>query len=294
MSDATTTMPALGFIGLGAMGSRMARRLLQAGYPLGVFDRSQEKVQPLAEQGARTYESPRALARDADVLMSSLADDAAVEQVLLGFEGTLKEMHAGTTLIDLSSVYPDTSRALAAAGQARGVAVLDAPVSGSTPQAADGSLIMFVGGDRNTYERCRPILDVVGQTSFYMGPNGAGSTMKLVANALLGAEMQALAEAIALGERAGLDREALLNTLGGTAVLTSGQKSKLENVRAGAYPVTFALRLMWKDLGNVLRLAQACAVPMPVTAAAQQVYAAEQARGIEEDFSAVIRTPIFM
>jgi len=114
--------------------------------------------------------------------------------------------------------------------------------------------------------------------------------MKLVANALLGAEMQALGEAIALGVRAGLDRDALFDTLGGTAVLTPGQKAKLENARTDAYPATFALRLMWKDFGNILRLAHAYAVPMPLTAAAQQVYAVEQARGIEEDFSAVIRT----
>jgi SpoVK/Ycf46/Vps4 family AAA+-type ATPase len=149
---------------------------------------------------------------------------------------------------------------------------------------------MFVGGERAAHGRCRPILDVIGRATLYMGPSGAGATMKLVVNSLLGVGMQALAEAIALGERAGLDREALLDALGQTAVLTPGQKAKLENARRESYPVAFALRLMWKDLGLVLRLAQEHAVSMPATAAAHEVLAIERAKGLEEDFSAVIRT----
>jgi len=290
MTSVVETRPTLGFIGLGAMGSRIAGRLLEAGYPLGVFNRSREKAQALAEQGARVHESPRALAHDSGVVLSMLSDDAAVKETLLGSEGALGGMRAGTTLIDLSSVYPETSRTLAAAARERGIAVLDAPVSGSTPQAADGSLVVFVGGERETYEECRPMLDVIGQSIFYLGPSGAGSTMKLVVNAILGDTMQALAEAVTLGERAGLDKATLFDVLSQSAVITPGQKAKLENARADAYPVNFALRLMWKDFGNVLRLAQAYAVPMPVTAAARQVYAVEQAKGIEEDFSAVIRT----
>jgi 3-hydroxyisobutyrate dehydrogenase-like beta-hydroxyacid dehydrogenase len=289
MAEASTTKPAIGFIGAGYMGSRMARRLLAAGYPLGVYNRSREKTQPLAAAGARVYASPRDLAQHADVVMTSVADDAAVEQVLLGADGALAGARPGALLIDLSSVYPDMPRKVAAAARERGVAALDAAVSGSTEQAEEGSLVVLVGGDRDTYERARPLLDVIGAASYYLGPSGAGATMKLVLNTLLAVGMQALAEAITLWERAGLDKATLLDVLSQTAVITPGQRTKLANVLSEDYPVAFPLRLMWKDLGNILRLAQEQATPMPVAAAAQQVYAAEQRKRIEEDFSAVIR-----
>jgi 3-hydroxyisobutyrate dehydrogenase len=290
MSEERATKPTLGFVGLGAMGSRMATRLLDAGYPLGVFNRTADKTRPLVERGARAFDSPRALAQHCEVVLSSLADDAAVEQALLGADGVVAGARSGTTLIDLSSVSPDTARKVAAAARAGGVDMLDAPVSGSTPLAQNGSLVVFVGGDASAFERARPILGVIGRQVFYLGPSGAGVTMKLVANTLLGLGIQALAEAITLGERAGLDKDAMLDVLGQTEVVTPGLKSKLVNAQKEEYPVTFALRLMWKDFGNVLRLAEERAVPMPATAVAHQVMTVEQAKRVEEDFSAVIRT----
>lgn len=280
----------LGFIGLGAMGSRMAMRLLNAGYQLGVYNRSPDRARALGDAGARVYASAADLAGDADVVLSMLADDAAVEHVMLGQDGVLGAARKGATLVDLSSVHPDTSRRVAAAARLKDVAMLDAAVSGSTPQAEDGSLVMFVGGEPAVYERCRPILNVLANQIFYLGPSGAGATMKLVVNGLLGTGMQAAAEALALGQRAGLEKGALLDVLEQTSVLAAGTKRKLENARSETYPVQFALRLMWKDFLNVLRLAEQHAVPTPTMAAAQQAYAVEEARGIEEDFSAVIRT----
>jgi 3-hydroxyisobutyrate dehydrogenase len=279
----------LGFVGLGYMGSRIARRLLDAGYPLGVYNRTADKTRALVEHGARLYDSPRALAADADTVLSMLADDAALEHVMLGPDGVLSGARPESTIIDLSSVHPDTSRRLAIAARPRNVAVLDASVSGSTPQAEDGSLVIFVGGERAVYERCHPLLEVIGHQLFYLGPSGAGATMKLVANSLLGVGMQALAEALVLGQRAGLDRTVLLDVLEQTAVVTPGQKHKLENVRTGEYPVEFPLRLMYKDLLNVERLAGQRAVPTPAIAAAQQMLAVEQSKDREEDFSAIIR-----
>jgi 3-hydroxyisobutyrate dehydrogenase len=272
------------------MGSRIARRLMDAGYPLGVYNRTPEKARALAEQGARVFGSPRELAAAADTVLSMLADDTAVEQVMLGPDGIVAAVRPSATIIDLSSVHPDTSRRLASAAGLRNVAVLDASVSGSTPQAEDGSLVMFVGGDRAVYEQCRPVLDIISQHRFYMGPSGAGATMKLVANSLLGVGIQALAEALVLGQRGGLDKEVLLDVLEQTAVLTPGQKRKLENVRSGEYSVEFPLRLMFKDLVNITRLTGQMAVPAPTIAAALQVFAVEQAKGREEDFSAIMRT----
>jgi 3-hydroxyisobutyrate dehydrogenase len=280
----------LGFVGLGYMGSRIARRLMDAGYPLGVYNRTRDKTRALAERGARVYDSPRELAADAETILTMLADDVAVEQVTLGPDGVLTAARSGSTIIDLSSVRPDTSRRLACAASLRNIAALDASVSGSTPQAEDGSLVVFVGGERAVYEQRRPVLDVIGNHIFHLGPSGAGATMKLVANSLLGAGVQPLAEALALGQRAGLDRATLLEVLEQTAVVTPGQKHKLANVRSGEYPVEFPLRLMYKDLLNVARLSGQTAVPIPAIAAAQQMLAIEQAKGHEEDFSAIIRT----
>src|SRR5216683_7593243 len=145
--------------------------------------------------------------------------------------------------IGMGTVSPHTSRHLFQAARAKGVAMIDAAVSGSVPQVEQGSLVIFVGGDQQTYEQCKPILDVLGENSFYMGASGMGSTMKLVVNTLLGLGMQALAEAIALGEKAGIEQGLLLDVLEQTAVLTAGQKSKLANVKRGQYPTQFALSL---------------------------------------------------
>jgi 3-hydroxyisobutyrate dehydrogenase-like beta-hydroxyacid dehydrogenase len=290
MTHGIVAKPQLGFIGLGNMGLRIARRLLDAGYPLGVHSRTAEKARALVGLGAQVYSSARELAHHSEVVLTMLPDDAAVQEVLIGATGVLSGMRARGTIVDLSSIHPSTSRDIAAAALRGGVSVLDAPVSGSTPQAEAGALVVFVGGDRDVYEACRPILDVIGSASFLMGPSGAGSTMKLVVNDLLGLEMQALAEALILGERAGLDKDLLIDVLQQTSVLTSGQKAKLENARTDEYATQFALRLMWKDFGNVMRLAQEHQVPLPATAAAHQICTIEQARGMEEDFSAVMRT----
>jgi len=279
----------VGFIGLGRMGSRMARRLLDAGYPLGVFNRTPEKTRPLAQAGAHVHYAPRALAAESDVVLASLADDAAVTETLLGSDGALAGARPGSVLVDLSSVYPATSRAVFRAAQARRVSMLDAPVAGSTGPAEQGRLVIMVGGERDTYERCRPLFDVLGRASFHLGPSGAGTTMKLVNNAVLAMEMQALAEAIALGEKAGLPRAEMLAVLGETGVVAPAQTPKLDNARDDRYPVAFLLGLMAKDLGNALRLAQEVLAPMPVAAVTRQVQAAEQGLGLDEDYSTVIR-----
>ena len=277
----------IGFIGLGTMGSRMAQRLLAAGYPLMVYNRTRAKAEPLAAQGATIAETPRTVAASCEYIMTSLTDDAAVEGVFYGPDGILAGACSGAICIELSTIAPATSRRIAEAARAQGIEKIDAPVSGSTAQAEAGTLIIFVGGNEATYRRSQFLLDLLGK-SFYMGSNGMGATMKLVANALLGAGMQALAEAIVLGEKAGLERDRLLDALGHTAVVAPGYKAKLENARRSTYPVAFALPLMYKDFGLILREATQLAVPMPATAVAQQLCAAEYARRREEDYSAVI------
>jgi 3-hydroxyisobutyrate dehydrogenase-like beta-hydroxyacid dehydrogenase len=281
------SQPTIGFVGMGHMGSHMAPRLIRAGYHLTVYDRTREKAQAIA--GATVAETPEAAAAHSDVVISILTDDPALEEVMLGPNGVLAGTHAGSVIIDMSTVSPHTSRYLFQAAREKGVAMIDAAVSGSVPQVEQGSLVIFVGGEQGTYEQCKPILDVLGQNSFYMGASGMGTTMKLVVNTLLGLGMQALAEAIALGEKAGLEKGLLLDVLGQTAVLTPGQKSKLENVKREEYPTNFALSLMHKDFSLVLSQAYDLSVSMPATAAAQQMYTAAIAKGRDADFSLMIQ-----
>ncbi len=277
----------LGFIGMGHMGSHMVMRLLGAGYPVTVYDRSKEKSQAIA--GAQVAETPRDLAAHSEVVLVSVTDDAAVEQVMFGHDGALAGLPKGSLIIDLSTVSPGASRRVYQAAREKGAAMIDAAVSGSVPQVDQGSLVIFVGGDQETVEQCRSILKVLGEHIFYMGASGMGTTMKLVVNTLLGAGMQALAEAIALGRKAGLDKALLLEVLEQTAVVSPSQKSKLANAKREEYVTQFALALMHKDLGLVLRQAAEISVSMPATAAAEQMYTAAIAKGIEEDFSVVIR-----
>src|SRR5882672_1179057 len=283
-----------GFIGLGAMGGRMAGRLLEAQHDVVVYDRVREATRPLEQRGATVAAGSRQLAAGADIVFCSVTDDAALEQVMFGPDGALAGARSGTTVIDMSTVSPRMSRRLHDAARAKGVAVLDAPVSGSTPQAEQGQLVIFVGGEEDVYQESQPLLAVLGSKTLYMGPGGSGTTMKLCANTLLGLGVQALAEAFALGEKGGLSRQRLVDVLGETAVVSPSQKSKLENVRKDEYPAAFPLRLMFKDFGLIAETAMELSVPMPATAAAVQVAAAEHARQLaartDDDFSVVVRT----
>ncbi len=281
------SQPTIGFIGMGHMGSHMAPRLIAAGYHLTVYDRTREKAQAIA--GATVAETPEEAAAHSDVVISIVTNDPALEEVMFGPNGVLAGTRAGSVLIDMSTVSPRTSRRLFQASRAKGVAMIDAAVSGSVPQVEQGSLMIFVGGEHKTYQQCKPILDILGQSSFYMGPSGMGTTMKLVVNTLLGLGMQALAEAITLGEKAGLEKGLLLDVLGQTTVLTAGQKSKLANVKHEQYPTQFALSLQHKDLGLILSEADEVSVSMPATAVAQQMYTAALAKGMDEDFSIMIK-----
>ena len=283
----------VGFIGLGTMGSRMASRLLAAHHDVVVYNRTRESTRSLEQHGAKVAATSRQLAAGVDIVLSSVTNDAAVEDVMFGPDGALAGTRAGAIIIDMSTVSPRTSRRLHEAARSKGVSMLDAPVSGSTVQAEQGQLAIFVGGEEDVYQKCQPILAVLGSKTFYLGPGGAGATMKLCVNTLLGLGVQALAEAIALGVKAGLPRERFLQVLGETAVISPSQKSKLENARKDEYPAAFALRLMFKDFRLILETAMEVSVPMPATAAAVQVAAAEHARQLaahsDEDFSVVVR-----
>ncbi len=266
----------------------MARRLLYAGYHLTVYDRTPEKAQTIGQLGALIAQTPRDLAITCEVIISCVTNDSALEEVMFAPHGALAGVHASSVIIEMSTVAPQTSRHLFQAAKEKGVPMIDAAVSGSVPQVEQGSLVIFVGGEQETYQQCQPILAVLGKHSVYLGSSGKGTTMKLVVNMLLGLGRQALAEALVLGEKAGLEREQLIDVLQQTAVLSPRQQADLEHARRREYPADFPLILMQKDFHLILNEACEVGAPLPMTAVAQQI--AEAARNeSEEDASAIIQ-----
>jgi 3-hydroxyisobutyrate dehydrogenase-like beta-hydroxyacid dehydrogenase len=191
-------------------------------------------------------------------------------------------------IIDMSTVYPETSQELSKRGSERGVEVLDVTMSGSTPTAENGLLTLFGGGNKERFDSAESIFRVIAKNYFYLGPSGSGATMKLVVNALLGIGMQAIAEAVALGEKAGLDRNRLLDVLSQTAVVAPAHAGKLQRAKKSDYSPQFPIRLMNKDFGLIFNLAAAVGARMPAAGAAFEINARQTDEGPEQDFSAVI------
>jgi 3-hydroxyisobutyrate dehydrogenase len=289
MEKKVTSQTRLGFIGLGYLGSRIARRLVAAGFHMVVHDRDREKTKELAILGAAVAPNPETLAEQSDVVLSCLPSDATVEAVYLGAGKVLESARPGTRIVELSTVAPETSRQVHDAARKFDVSMLDVAVSGSTTAAEAGTLTLFGGGDRKVFEGVQPIFAPIASQWFYMGPSGSGVAMKLVVNTLLGLGMQSIAEAVALGSGLGLPRDLLLDTLAKTAVVAPAHAGKLATAKRNDYAPQFPIRLMDKDFGLVLTAAAQCGLSMPATEAAAAVNSAEAAAGGEEDFSAVIR-----
>jgi 3-hydroxyisobutyrate dehydrogenase-like beta-hydroxyacid dehydrogenase len=279
----------LGFIGLGYLGSRIARRLAAAGFPLTVWDRDPAKAAQLSAVGARVSSGAAEVARGVDVVLSSLSDDAAVEDVYFGKGKVLENAARGTRIIELSTIAPGTAERLHGAGRAHGIPVLDVAVSGSTPSAESGRLTLFGGGERVDFEVAEPIFRAVAAQWFYMGCGGSGVAMKLVVNTVLGLGMQAVAESLALGSALGLSRDLLFDTLAKTAVVAPAHIGKVASAKRADYTPQFPIRLMQKDFALILSEAARLKLRMPATEAAAPVNTAEAATGGEEDFSAVVR-----
>jgi 3-hydroxyisobutyrate dehydrogenase len=284
-----TSQSRLGFIGLGYLGSRVARRLAAAGFPMVVYDRDREKATELAVLGAVVAPNPETLAEEADVVLSCLPSDATVKGVYLGKGKLLESARPGTRIVELSTIAPETSRLIHDAAVKFDVSMLDVAISGSTPAAEAGTLTLFGGGERKVFEAVQPIFAPIATQWFYMGQSGSGVAMKLVVNTLLGLGMQSVAEAVALGSGLGLPRELLLDVLAKTAVVAPAHAGKLATAKRNDYAPQFPIRLMSKDFGLILTAAAQCGLSMPTTEAAAVVNSLEADSGGEEDFSAVIR-----
>jgi len=288
MKPITQENARLGFVGIGYMGRPIARRLRESGFKLTAYDRDLSKAEVLTKYGATVARSVSELSSSCNVVLSCLPSDEAVLNIYRGPDDVFANARRGSLVIDLSTVYPDTSRQLSTLGSEHGVEVLDVTISGSTPAAENGLLTLFGGGNKECFDGAESIFRVIGHKYFYLGPSGSGATMKLVVNSLLGIGMQAIAEAVALGEKASLDRNRLLDVLSQTAVVAPAHVGKLQRVMRSDYSPQFPIRLMNKDFGLILNLAAAVGARMPAAGAAFEVNARQSDEGAEQDFSAVI------
>jgi 3-hydroxyisobutyrate dehydrogenase-like beta-hydroxyacid dehydrogenase len=289
MQPFTSDQVRLGFIGVGAMGSRLVRRLLERDYQVVVYDMDASRSADLAAYGAVQAESLNQLVDNADVILSCLSNDVAVRDVYSGPYGVLAAMQAGKVVLEMSTISPETSRELHAAGTERGVNFMDVPISGSTPAVEQGTITLLAGGDAQVFQAAEPIFKAIAQQYFLMGPSGSGTSMKLVLNTILGIGMQAIAEAIALGEAEGLSRNDLLDVLSHTAVVAPAHVGKLARAERGDYSPQFPVFLMNKDYRLILEAADSFDLVLPATAAAFKVNSAAFKEDPDADFSSVIR-----
>lgn len=280
----------VGFVGLGTMGAPMARRLLAAGHDVTVHNRTREREEPLAAAGAARAATPRECAVGREVVFTMVSDTPDLEAVVVGEDGAVHGLEPGSVLVDMSTVAPAATRRLAGELAARGVAMLDAPVSGGSEGAENGTLSVMVGGEAEALERVRPLFEVLGRTITHVGPSGAGQVAKAVNQVIIAGTYASVAEGMALALRAGVDQEALLRALAGGAAGSWVLSNRAVNMLRGEYPLGFRTRLHRKDLGIALAEASDLGVSMPVAAYVAQLESGLVGRGYgDEDVSNVAR-----
>ena len=273
-------MPALGFIGLGAMGGRMAKRLLDAGHPVMGWNRTRAKAQWLVDAGMKLLGSPREVAEASDIVFSMLTDSAALSAVAHGPDGILSGLRRGAILAEMSTVSPAATRALGDEVAERGAAMLDAPVSGSPVTLERGELSIMVGGDPAVLERARPFLAAIGPTITHVGPLGLAVTMKIATNLGLAVQMLAFSEAVLIAEKAGIARELAVEALLRSVVASPMLKYRGPFVLGMPAPGWFGVAMMQKDLELALELGRSLAVPLPATALAEEMLTAARGLGL--------------
>lgn len=276
------------FLGLGIMGSRMAAKVLGAGHDLTVYNRTEDKAQPLVTAGATWAGSAAGAVRDAEVVITMLAHPEAVAVMALGDQGFLEGMQAGRLWIDSSTLNPSVSQQLAFKAKARGVRFLDAPVAGSKHQAEAAQLVFFVGGNEEDVNGARPLFGVMGTRTVHVGGHGAGTSLKMVVNHLLGSTMVGFAEGLVLGEALGLPQSLLLDVLIGGPVVPPYLAGKREKLESDAYEPEFPLKWMYKDMHMVSVAAYEVGVPMSLAHLVKESYQGAVRAGLgDKDFSAL-------
>ena len=278
----------IGFIGLGIMGSGMAARLIEAEFDLIVHNRGREKADRLLGVGATWAESPAAVGTQAEILFTMLAHPEAVEVVALGEKGFFQTLKPNSLWVDCSTVNPSFSHRMAAEATKREIAFLDAPVAGSRKPAQEGTLTFFVGGDSADFQRCQPLLDVMGSRTVHVGDHGMGTSLKMVFNMILAANTAIFSEGLVLGRSLGLSLDFLFDLLLATPMVPPYMATKRERITSGEFAPDFPLRLMHKDMHLATKTGYETGVALPVANAAKELYGLAASSGLgEQDFSAI-------
>src|SRR5688500_6885332 len=290
MSEPDSSPGRVGFVGLGIMGSRMAANLARAGYGLTVYNRTRSTADAwAAEHGGTVAATPAEVGAASDVVISMVVDGDQVRSVLLGEDGVADGAAAGTLCVDMSTIAPAQTRAIGAELGERGLALLDAPVTGSSPKAQDGTLTIMAGGRAEDFARAKPLFEVMGELVVHVGPLGHGETGKLINNAVAAANTATLGEALLVGQAAGVDLDALVKVMGKGSGASAMLDLKAGPMRAHDYATLFKLEHMLKDVRLCLEEAQSANVPFPAAGRARDVLVAAMARGhAEDDFAALL------
>jgi len=279
-------MAELGFVGLGVMGSGVARRLLDAGHTVTVWNRTRAKADPLLDAGANWASSPREVAERSEIVFTMVTNTEAVRAVTEGPDGILAGLAPGKVYVDMSTASPATTRALAEQVAAAGAQMLDAPVSGSVSTLEEGKLSIMVGGDAETFERVEPVLEAIGPRVFYLGPNGAAVTMKIAINISLAVQMLAFSEGLLLAEKTGIARERAVEVMLASVIASPMIAYRAPFVLEQPDEAWFDCRMMQKDMNLALELGRELEVPLPTTAVTNELLTAANAMGIgDRDFA---------
>ncbi len=280
----------IGFIGLGVMGKPMASNLLQAGYPLVVHNRSRGPVRELAREGATPAHAPAEVAQKSGLIITCLPDSPDVQLVALGDDGLIERVEEGDIYVDMSTIAPTVAIEVAEAMARKSVQCLDAPISGGDVGAQEGTLSIMVGGDPEVFETVRPVLDVLGETIVLCGPNGAGQTVKACNQVQVALNLIGMAEALVLGQKAGVDPTIVVEVLSGGFAQSRVMDVRGPNVIQGIFEPGFRSELHYKDLNIIRETARAYEASLPASALAHELFGAMQAQGWGDlDHSAVIR-----
>lgn len=269
----------VGFIGLGIMGMPMARNLFKAGFEVVVYNRTKSKAEQLTKEGAKKADSPRQLAMECPVVITIVSDTPDVEEVVLGKDGIIEGIKPDSVVIDMSTISPQATQRIAARLRQKEVHMLDAPVSGGEQGAIKGTLSIMVGGDAEVFERCKPIFEAMGKNIVHVGANGMGQTVKLMNQILLAGTLNAVAEALVFGQKAGVDLDKAINAIKGGAAGSWQLENLGPRIIKRDFSPGFMVDLIQKDLRLITETAAALKTPLPVTSLIHQMYYSLQSSG---------------
>ncbi|HEX9899819.1 MAG TPA: 2-hydroxy-3-oxopropionate reductase [Candidatus Methylomirabilis sp.] len=279
----------IGFVGTGIMGKPMVKNLLKAGYPVLCYDIVPEPLKELAAAGAALATSNKEVAEKSEVVVTMLPNSPHVEQAVLGPKGILEGARSGLLLLDMSTISPIVSQKVAAEAASKDVKMLDAPVSGGEKGAIEGTLSIMVGGERAVFDKVLPIFQAMGKTITYIGPIGSGGFVKLANQIIVAINLTAIAEALVLGTKAGIDLELMINALSGGLAGSKCLDQKRNNYLQHAFQPGFKIDLHYKDLNLIMESAEKLGVPLPATALVRELFSALRVKGRGQmDHSGVI------